>query len=311
MYSNRLFSPLRYPGGKARFAPFISDVIKLNGWRGCDYIEPYAGGAGVALDLLFGGAASRIHINDADPAVFDFWLAATRHSAELIELVETATLDISEWNRWRSLMNGSDSASPAERGFATLYMNRTNRSGILNGGVIGGKAQAGKYRLDARFKKPGLISRLERIASYSDRIFVYHEDALELLVDLPKELPPCTFTYLDPPYFAKGRGLYRNYYGPDDHAAIADLVQGEKFSDNWLVSYDNAPEIADLYNRSIGYKYDLYYSAHRHYDGQELMFFPSNLKVPKAEELPGQGARRSGPVRAKAESIEAISTKSR
>ncbi len=134
MYSNKLFTPLRYPGGKARFTPFIASVMQFNGLDGGHYMEPYAGGAGVALELLFDGVVTDVHINDADPAVHAFWLAATAHSDALIRLVDSEPIDMDAWMHWRDVMRGTTQATDVERGFATLFMNRTNRSGILKGG---------------------------------------------------------------------------------------------------------------------------------------------------------------------------------
>lgn len=282
MYSNKLYTPLRYPGGKARFAPFVADLIETNELSGGHYLEPYAGGAGVALQLLFDGNVEDVHVNDADPAVYDFWIAATRRTDALIELVETTPITMEQWARWRGVMLGRVEANEVARGFATLFMNRTNRSGILKGGVIGGKNQDGPYALDARFKRTQLIERLERIGKHADRIHVYREDALALLKRCHKFLPRAALVYLDPPYYVKGQGLYRNFYGHDDHVAVAKLIQGTRFTRPWIVSYDNAPEIRAMYRGSKAVCYDLNYTAQRRYHGSEVMFFSPRLFVPKA-----------------------------
>jgi len=160
MYTNKLYTPLRYPGGKARFAPFIAELMQRNGLTGGHYLEPFAGGAGVALELLVHGVVKHVHINDFDPAVAAFWRAATEQPNELIELVAKEPLTIDAWRYWRGVMLGETAGTAIERGFATLFMNRTNRSGILKGGVIGGLAQSGVYKMDARFKRDVLIKRL-------------------------------------------------------------------------------------------------------------------------------------------------------
>ena len=285
MYSNKLYTPLRYPGGKARFAPFISQVIAQNNLSGGHYLEPYAGGAGVALELLFHGCVSEVHINDADPAVWAFWNAATRHSRALITLVQECEISIDEWHRWRPIMLGLTPANEIERGFATLFMNRTNRSGILKGGVIGGKQQLGEYRLDARFNRTDLVRRLTRIGEHCDNIHVYGEDALQLLARCGKFLPRKTLLYLDPPYYVKGQGLYRNYYDHDDHAKIARFVQRERFAKSWVVSYDNVSEIREMYAASKSVEYGLRYTAQEKYVGEEIMFFGDRLEVPSTELL--------------------------
>jgi len=280
MFSNRLYSPLRYPGGKAPFAPFIANVMEGNDITGGNYLEPYAGGAGVALDLLFHGHASHIHINDADPAVYAFWISVTEHSCELLELLESTPITIEEWFKWRSILREERDASLVEKGFATLFVNRTNRSGILKAGVIGGKNQDGNYKLDARFKKDVVASRIHAIAKRADDISVYCEDSLSLLNRCSDFLPKKSLIYLDPPYYVKGKGLYRNYYEHDDHAAIAKVIQQKKFKWPWVVSYDNTEEICDMYQLSHSLNYGLNYTAQRRYVGNEVMFFSRNLVVP-------------------------------
>ena len=279
MYSNKLYTPLRYPGGKARFAPFIAETMQANGLHGGHYLEPYAGGAGVALELLFHGHASHVHINDLDPALNAFWVAATRHSDELLGLLRDTPVDMEQWFKWREILRGEVECTLVERGFATLFMNRTNRSGILKGGVIGGLAQSGEYKLDARMDKAALAARIERIARRADDITVYCEDAHSLLSRCREFLPKKSLTYLDPPYYVKGRGLYRNFYRHDDHLAIAKLLQSRKFKTAWVVSYDNAEEICTMYQMSQGLSYSLNYTAQKRYVGSEVMFFSRDMTV--------------------------------
>ncbi|MEY4591146.1 MAG: hypothetical protein RIR18_41 [Pseudomonadota bacterium] len=280
MYSNRLYSPLRYPGGKAPFAPFIAKVMEANGVTGGHYLEPYAGGAGVALDLLFHDHASHIHINDADPAVYAFWMSVTQHSGELLNLLESTPITIEQWFKWRSILREESEASLVEKGFATLFMNRTNRSGILKAGVIGGKNQAGDYKLDARFKKKVVAARILEIAKRANNISVYCEDSLLLLSRCNELLPEKSMIYLDPPYYVKGKGLYRNYYQHDDHMAIAKTIQGGEFKWPWVVSYDDTEEICAMYQRSRSLSYGLNYTAQRRYVGNEVMFFSQNIVIP-------------------------------
>lgn len=285
MYSNKLFTPLRYPGGKGRFAPCIAEIMQANELDGGHYFEPYAGGAGVALELLYDGVVTDIHINDADPAVHDFWTVATRHTDALIRLVQDEPVTMDAWRHWRAVLFGEAKASLVHRGFATLFMNRTNRSGILKAGVIGGKAQSGKYNLDARYKRDVLVGRLELLKAHADSIHVYGEDALVLLARCKDFLPARSLIYLDPPYYMKGQGLYRNFYEHDDHRAIANLLQRSKFPRRWIVSYDDAPEIRAMYSGVRSLEYGLRYTAGRRYTGSEVMFFSPRLaRIPS--ELP-------------------------
>lgn len=280
MYSNKLYTPLRYPGGKARFAPLIAEVITTNCLAGGHYLEPYAGGAGVALLLLIDNIVEHIHINDADPAIAGFWRVASQKTAELVEMVATEPITMDAWHHWRGVMLGQEAGTELERGFATLFMNRTNRSGILKGGVIGGKAQAGSYKIDARFMRDELCARLERIGQHAEGIHVYEEDAHELLRRCHRFLPSKSLIYLDPPYYVKGAGLYRNFYKHDDHVKIAELLGNQRFKRPWIVSYDNAEEIREMYAYAIPYTYGLNYTAQRRYMGSEVMFFSKCLQAP-------------------------------
>ena len=281
MYSNKLFTPLRYPGGKARFAPLIADVIKSNHLTGGHYLEPYAGGAGVALVLLMDGVVSHIHINDADPAIAVFWRAAVQETEQMINLVASEPVTVEAWHHWRAMMLGEIKGTQLERGFATLFMNRTNRSGILKGGIIGGKAQSGAYKLDARFMRNELCLRLERIGMHSGSITIYEEDAHKLLLRCHQFLPSTSLIYLDPPYYVKGAGLYRNFYKHDDHEQIARLLGSRRFRRPWIVSYDNVEEIRTMYSYARSFSYGLRYTAQQRYTGSEVMFFSERLIAPE------------------------------
>jgi DNA adenine methylase len=277
MNSNKLYTPLRYPGGKGRFAPLIAETIRVNNLEGGHYLEPYAGGAGVALVLLFDGLVKQIHINDADPAIAGFWRIATQKTEKLIAMVQSEPVTMEAWHHWRAVMFGDVVGTDLERGFATLFMNRTNRSGILKAGVIGGKAQSGAYKLDERFMRDALCKRLERIGSNANAIHVYEEDAHQLLLRCHQFLPMKSLIYLDPPYYVKGAGLYRNFYKHDDHLKIARLLGSTRFRRPWVVSYDNADEIKAMYSYARSCTYGLDYTAQRRYTGAEVMFFSDRL----------------------------------
>lgn len=289
MHSNKLYSPLRYPGGKAKFAPFVASLMEKNDLSGGHYLEPYAGGAGVALELLFHGHASHVHINDFDPAVYDFWTIATQKPEELLRLLKDIPVTMEQWHYWRSVLRAEIKVDQVERGFATLFMNRTNRSGVLKGGVIGGLEQAGIYKLDARLKKDVLAKRIELIAKHAAAISVYNEDAYSLLGRCASFLPKNSLVYLDPPYYVKGQGLYRNFYEHDDHEQIANLLQSSKFARPWIVSYDNVDQIQRMYKLSRALVYGLNYTAQVRYVGSEIMFFHKELVVPE-DELPQTAA---------------------
>lgn len=263
-------TPLRYPGGKGKFALFVKNLIEQNDLTG-DYLEPYAGGAAVALDLLFSGYCKNIHINDLDPAIFNFWKSVTEETENFLRLIADTNITIEEWHNQKRILANPQDHSQLEHGFATFFLNRTNRSGILKGGVIGGKNQDGNYKLDVRFNKINLTKRIKRIGEHSSNIHVYNLDALKLLSMADNLLPEDSLIYLDPPYYIKGQGLYRNFYKHEDHVRINHALATVKTK--WIVSYDNCPEIKEIYNDYRQDDYALNYSAYHKMKGSEVMIY--------------------------------------
>ena len=271
-------SPLRYPGAKWRLDSFVDALIRDNGLVGGHYAEPYAGGASLALSMLFRGGVSQIHLNDYDRSVWAFWKSATEHSGELIARVREAKMTIDEWHVQREIQTTKQSQSIIDLGFSTFYLNRTNRSGILTAGVIGGKDQRGPWKLDARFNKTNLIERLQRIAKHKSQIHVTRLDALTFTKRRSSTLPKKSLVYLDPPYYVKGQELYMNAYGEGDHAAVAEAVRHE-LQLPWIVSYDDVPQIRSLYSAVHRTSYMLRYSASSTRKGRELIFARPGLKI--------------------------------
>ena len=223
--SSRLYSsPLRYPGGKAQLANFVKLIYRQNNLLDGHYVEPYAGGASVALALLFHEDASEIHITDLSKSVYAFWHSVLNETESLCDLIRDTAVTVEEWNRQKEIQGQVETAPLLELGFSTFFLNRTNRSGIINGGIIGGKDQDGEWKIDARFNKATLIARIKKIARYRRRINLYNKDASDFLRVILPTLPVTTLVNLDPPYFVKGQGLYEDYYQPEDHADVARLV---------------------------------------------------------------------------------------
>ncbi|GMB69245.1 DNA adenine methylase [Pectobacterium brasiliense] len=271
-------TPLRYPGGKGKFAYYLKRLIEANGLNDGHYVEPYAGGAGVALDLLFNEFVSRIHINDLDPAVYSFWWAAVNHTEELCSAISKIPVTIEQWEIQKKIINNIDNNSLVDVALATFFLNRTNRSGILKAGVIGGKNQSGKWKLDVRFNKPDLISRIQMIGAFGSRINIHNYDAIALMDNVVKTLPKNTLLYLDPPYYHKGSGLYRNFYNHEDHVAICKKLDEVKHP--WIVSYDNAEEIKEIYSAYRQEEYFLNYTAQEKRKGSEVMIFGPGVVIP-------------------------------
>lgn len=278
---SKYVSPLRYPGGKLKVVDYVKHLMEVNDLMGGTYIEPYAGGASVALSLLFSKYASRIKINDKDRAIYAFWYAVLNETDALCRMINDTPVTMNVWEAQHELQKHKEDVDLLELGFSTFFLNRTNRSGILNGGVIGGKNQDGNFKMDARFNKKDLIERIEHIAGYADLIDLTSMDAVTLIKRYKRTPAAKTFCYLDPPYYVKGHDLYLNYYRDDDHKDIAEAIQ--KFKGQWIISYDAVDFISELYKDYRQKEYHLSYSAGNPAKGKEIMVYSDGLVIPEAE----------------------------
>lgn len=276
-------TPLRYPGGKSQLTPFVIELLKENDLVYGEYAEPFAGGSGIALKLLLDGYVDRIYLNDIDPAIYYFWEAVLNHTDAVCELIENTVVTIDEWHKQRKILLEANTTQPLRLGFSTLFLNRTNRSGILKAGVIGGLSQDGNYKIDCRFNKKDLVRKIRRIAAYQTQIELYQMDAINFIKKVVPKTSLNTLVNLDPPYFAKGQELYTNFYLPDDHIYLAEAVK--KINRRWMVTYDDTSEIRDLYAKFPTYCSTLNYSAQLKRIGTELLVLDPLLRAPKSIQL--------------------------
>jgi len=272
-------SPLRYPGGKVCLLDNIKAIIDENDIHGIEYAAPFAGGAGLALSLLFEGYVSQIFLNDLDTAVFAFWSSLVENSDALCSLIERTQVNIENWHRQKRILSNPSDYSLLELGFATFFLNRTNRSGIILGGIIGGHNQDGDYKLDCRFNKDNLIAKIQRIASWKECIFLTRFDGCEFIEEVLCNNPRSCFTFIDPPYYQKGPQLYFNSFDHADHEDLAKLIQNS-ISGPWIVTYDDVPEIRSMYAQSLEVPYEINYSLAKKRKGREIMFHSRNLSIP-------------------------------
>jgi DNA adenine methylase len=277
------FSPLRYPGGKQILARVLGHLIRINDCEDGVYLEPYAGGAGAALSLLYGEYVKRVLINDADSRVYAFWDGVINRTDQFLKLLHDTRLSVEEWKRQRHIYLNPGRHSRLKVGFSTFYLNRCNRSGIImNAGLIGGLKQTGKWKIDARFNREDLARRVERVARYRERISLHNLDATEFLraeMSNPSMVDR-GFAYLDPPYYVKGSQLYLNHYTPADHASLARYLSTVSFI--WVMSYDNVPAIRKLYSSQRQVSFNLGYSARDWRIGRELLILPAHVRFPSA-----------------------------
>lgn len=273
------FSPLRYPGGKGKLAAYLSDLLEVSGLYGADYIEPFAGGAAVALSLLFSERVRDIHINDIDPCVFAFWHSVVHNTDAFIERLRAVDITIETWLAAREIKRNPIEHDVLDVGFATFFLSRTNRSGILNGGVIGGLKQDGKWKIGCRFNKEALESRIRRIGFFRSRIFVQNIDAEEFLMKYVPSVSGKKFLYIDPPYYEKGACLYENHYTHADHISLMKKVSSLRCCE-WVVSYDNSPQIRQMYDGYVQEEFSINYSARSYAKGSEVMIFSEGITRP-------------------------------
>jgi len=271
------YSPLRYPGGKRKLANFVKSVCKVNHIDG-HYVEPYAGGAGVGLELLLTDTIKEITINDLDRSIYAFWESVVKHPQELCSMIRRARVNVKTWDRAHKIQMDKQHADILELGFSTFFLNRTNYSGIIKGGILGGREQQGVNLIDCRFNKQELIARIMAIAERRKHIHVRNDDAVELISTMPEKDDENTLYYFDPPYYAKGVWLYMNHYDDADHKRLADAIQKIKRA-RWIVSYDDVNNIRRNYSRYRDHTYTLYHTAKSSRRGREIMFFSDNLAM--------------------------------
>lgn len=285
-------SPLRYPGGKSQLTPFVVEVLRTNNLFDCTYVEPFAGGAGIAWTLLLSGYVSEVWINDFDPAIHAFWHAVLNNTDELCDRIEQTPVTIEEWHRQRAIQAKS-TTSQLDLGYSTFFLNRTNRSGILKGGVIGGLQQTGVYLIGCRFNKIDLVAKIRRIAMYRDQVRLTRMDAEQFIKREFKKLSPHALVNVDPPYYRRGPELYCSFYVHQDHAMLADAVRGIK--QPWMLTYDDTPEIRLMYEGLPTHSKELTYSAQVKRSAVELLVLSPELRWPTQ---PEQRIRRAAALQA-------------
>lgn len=281
----RSLSPLRYPGGKAKLYNYICKVIDENGLKNSAYVELFAGGAGLAVGLLLNNKVQRVVINDIDYCIFCFWKCVVRENEKLCEKIANCNITVAEHESQKHIYKNPQNYSELEVAFATLFLNRTHRSGILKGGIIGGQAQNGKYKIDCRFNKTNIIERIQNIAKYKDNIIVTNLDAVTFLNTQKDILRKRCFFYIDPPYVVKGGELYENAFSEADHIELANTVNKVLKHRKWIVTYDNHLLIEQLYKKNQIKHFEISYTAQNKKKGQEIMIFSKALSIPKSNIL--------------------------
>ncbi|MBQ9004441.1 MAG: DNA adenine methylase [Eggerthellaceae bacterium] len=272
------YTPIRYPGGKTKLYPLVKSIIDENDMAGCVYCEAFAGGAGLAMKLLLKGDVSSVVINDLDRAVYCMWDAIVNHPDEMCEFVKNTPLCISEWEYHRERYKNPSGASNLELAKSAFYLNRTNVSGILEGGIIGGINQDGPYKMDARFNRDGLVNKIRAISQRAADISIHNLDAEDFIENALPQGRVKVLIYLDPPYVKKGPGLYKSSFDEDKHRSLAKRIKRSKRK--WIVTYDSDPLIDEIYKTRVAGEMEIGYSAYSASIGREKLIISPNLSIP-------------------------------
>jgi len=271
------YTPLRYPGGKAKIYSQICDIISLNYDEPPVYCEPFAGGFGLGMKLLLKSKVSKVYLNDLDYSIYSFWYSVLHNTEEFIAMIDQTEITINEWYNQKAIyLSTTDKYSILQKGFATFFLNRSNRSGIMKAGPIGGYSQSGSYGLDCRFNKATLKTTILNLAKRKDDIIISNFDCKTFLLRIDNDIDNIFF-FLDPPYVVKGKELYKNSFTKEDHCALGKIVTNLK--SKWYMTYDDTPLIRDIYKDFEIRTYDISYTVQTKKRASELLICSKNLKI--------------------------------
>ena len=275
-------SPLRYPGGKYKLYNYIAELVRVNDCT--TYIEPFCGGAAVAIELLLNGVVNKIIINDYDYTIYCFWYSILYETEAFIELIQNVDVSLQEWHVQKYIRNSIDDYGMLEIGFSTFFLNRTNRSGIIDkAGPIGGFNQTGNYTIDCRFNKERLITEIRRIAEQREHIKLYNMEALNFIEEVVLHTKK-SFVFFDPPYYGRGPELYKNFYTHGDHLNLSKAILTKLRNRKWVVTYDNVNAIKSMYRKVRSIEISLQYTLQEKRKSSEVMFFSRTVVRPQNEQ---------------------------
>jgi len=236
-------SPLRYPGAKRKLAPHIKKLIQDYDYTDRVFVEPCCGGASVSLYLLNQNIVSSVVLADLDPWIASFWHMLFFETETLIEDIRKVEVTVKTWETFRH----NRPTTIREQALHCFFFNRTCYSGILHGGIIGGKNQTSKYKIDCRFNKIELIDRIRRTANkFSGKILeVRTASVFDIIAQEKLEKHKGYIFYIDPPYVAIGQKLYPFNFRTEQHRSLKTAL--ENFQEPWILSYHDHHLIKNLY----------------------------------------------------------------
>lgn len=264
-------SPLRYPGGKGKLYKQVKQIILDNNLQDRAYTEPFAGGYGIGIKLLLNNDINHAIINDFDYHIYAIWQCIFLHTETFIRLIMNTPINLQTWETQKKIYNDYQNHSLLEVGFSAFFLNRTNYSGVLKGGPIGGIEQSGKYKIDCRFNKQRLIASIQRISTFRNNVEIYNMDINKFIDTIILKRQNELFVNFDPPYVSKGEVLYKNYFNEDDHKQLANKIITNLQDVQWIMTYDDCELIRELYKEFNPQKFNLQYYAGTKRIGNELL----------------------------------------
>lgn len=264
-------SPLRYPGGKTKIYDRVKNLIVANEYTNRIYVEPFAGGFGIGIGLLCEGVVPSAILNDFDSHIYNFWYSVLNDTENLLRMISDTPITIEEREKQNRNYRDMDAGYLVD-GFATLFLNRVNFSGVLKGGPIGGVNQSGTYKIDCRFNKEEIKSKIANIARLKSKIKLYNKDAGDLIKFNIKKMKAPLFLNIDPPYVVKGSRLYTNFFSERDHQKLKIVIVNHLSQDYpWIVTYDHCPLVKNLYSDFHMQEYSILHNAGGTVLGKEIV----------------------------------------
>ncbi|QOT19275.1 DNA adenine methylase [Paenarthrobacter sp. YJN-5] len=291
---SRYASPLRYPGGKARMAPWLTDTFEgLLGPMDVEiWLEPFGGGAGAALTALCTGKVPEAWIVEANPALAAFWTTVMNDGPALAARVERTIPTLALFQESRENVGAAlagEHLNVFDLGLSAFILNRCSRSGMIlpSVGPIGGKMQAGQHTIAARFNAGALADRIRAVHALGDRFKVFAGDGISFLEDLPDSgVQDEVFCFVDPPYIGVGNDLYAVGMDDDLHQRLARALN--RLTTPWLLTYDAHPRVPLLYPGSHVVEFDIPHTAGSSRVGTEYLVLGPGMDLPAVNPL-GRG----------------------
>jgi DNA adenine methylase len=234
----------RYPGGKSRIA---HQIVKEMG-NIQEYREPFFGGGSIGLEVLESlPLGADVWVNDKYPPLASLWKMIIEDPYPLMDRISEYVPTVDDFFRIKQIFLGMpEILSEEERAMMCLVLHQISFSGlgVKAGGPIGGKTQKGTYKVDCRWSPRTLNAKILKAHRLFQRANVTCTavDYVRLLEDAT----PQTTVYLDPPYYVRGNDLYQEPFSVQDHEELAVILRG--LDCKWFISYDDCPEIRDLYS---------------------------------------------------------------